>query len=743
MKQLIYFCASTAFLLSGILHSCGTAGKNETPSKEPIDYVNPYIGNISHMLVPTFPTVQLPNSLLRIHPNRKTHTDDLIHGFPLILTTHRGLSAFRIDPLNHIENEHNHPQGHSYHNEIITPYRYSVDLDEEEIEADFAPAHRAAIYRFTFKTGNANLLLTTPNGKFDAEENGFLAYQVIDPFLKVYAYIETDQKPVKTETRNNSLILSFDHPQINLRYSISYISGEQAKKNLKKEINHYDIETLAAAGREEWNKTLAKIKVEGKCENEKTVFYTALYRTYERMINISEDGHYYSGADHQVHPDNGIPFYTDDWLWDTYRAAHPLRVIIEPEAEQNMIQSLIRYAQQSPDGWLPTFPEIHGDNHAMNGNHGVAAIWDAYSKGLRNFDVEAAYEVARKTLTEKSLIPWRRIPITEPDRIYNEKGFFPALEPGEKETIEAVDPFEKRQAVAVTLAACYDDWCLSQMAKTLGKDDDYRFFRERSFNYRNIYNPQTGFFHPKNSRGNFIEPFNYIFSGGPGARDYYDENNGWTYRWELQYNIADLIELMGGAPTFIANLDRTFREPLGKSRQDFYFQHADHTGNTGQFSMGNEPSFHIPYLYVYAGEPWKTQKRIRTLLTQWFRNDLMGIPGDEDGGGMSAFVVFSSLGFYPVTPGLPCYVIGSPVFEKAEIHLNNGKTFTVQSLNYSPENKYIQSAKLNGKAWNKAWFTHRQLMQGGLLELTMGKHPNKQWASGPDAVPPSFEYENN
>jgi predicted alpha-1,2-mannosidase len=307
--------------------------------------------------------------------------------------------------------------------------------------------------------------------------------------------------------------------------------------------------------------------------------------------------------------------------------------------------------------------------------------------------------------------------------------------------MKEIDPFEKRQAVAVTLAACYDDWSLSQMAKSLGKMEDARFFKARSFNYRNIYNEKTGFFHPKNSKGNFIEPFDYIFSGGAGARDYYDENNGWIYRWELQHNIAGLIELMGGATSFIANLDQTFREPLGKGRQEFYAQHADHTGNVGQFSMGNEPCLHIPYLYAYAGEPWKTQKRIRTLLAQWFRNDLMGIPGDEDGGGMSAFVVFSSLGFYPVTPGLPVYVIGSPVFEKATIQLNNRKTFTVQALNYSPENKYIQSAELNGKKWDKAWFSHWELARGGILKLTMGKHPNKQWAAAPDAVPPSFEFE--
>jgi predicted alpha-1,2-mannosidase len=753
------FIPALVLLISGMCLSCATASKKDSVAKEPVDYVNPNIGNISHLLVPTYPTVQLPNSMLRVYPKRENYTSDLISGFPVVVTSHRGLSAFRIDPVNQVEEGNAILKGHSYHNEVITPYRYSVDLDEEEIRVDFAPSHQSAIYTFTFDKGNANIALTTGRGNLEITDEGIQGYQIIKDSVRIYLYLETEQKPTKTEIRRTdspekgwidaaaglggkqlaTVILSFDVPNVNIRYGISYISVEQAKNNLRKDIKDYDINALASAGREEWNRTLGKIQVDGCDENAKTAFYTALYRTYERMINISEDGRYFSGMDKQIHGDEGNPFYTDDWIWDTYRATHPLRIIIEPEMEQNMIRSFIAYAQQSTEGWLPTFPEIHGDNHAMNGNHGVATIWDAYSKGLRNFDINAAFEAAKKTLTEKSIIPWVRVPNTELDVIYKEKGYFPALEPGEKETISVVNSFEKRQTVAITLAACYDDWCLSQLAKSLGKEDDFNYFNRVSLNYRNIYNPQTGFFHPKNKQGKFIEPFDYIFSGGYGARDYYDENNGWTYRWDLQHNIADLIELMGGASGFVTNLDQTFREPLGKGRSEFYAQHADHTGNVGQYSMGNEPSFHIPYLYVYAGEAWKTQKRIRTLLKQWFRNDLMGIPGDEDGGGMSAFVVFSSLGFYPVTPGLPMYVIGSPVFEKATIQLDGGKTFTVQSLNYSPDNKYIQSAKLNGQEWNKAWFSHDDLMQGGILELTMGKQPNKQWASSPDVVPPSFE----
>jgi predicted alpha-1,2-mannosidase len=276
---------------------------------------------------------------------------------------------------------------------------------------------------------------------------------------------------------------------------------------------------------------------------------------------------------------------------------------------------------------------------------------------------------------------------------------------------------------------------LAQIAKTLGLEDDYRYFLKGSYNYRNLYNHDTHFFHPKDKNGKFIEPFDYRFSGGQGARDYYDENNGWIYRWDMHHNIGDLVRLMGSPQAFAANLDATFREPLGRSKYAFFAQLPDHTGNVGQFSMSNEPCMHIPYLYNYAGQPWKTQKRIRSLLKQWFRNDLMGVPGDEDGGGTTAFVVFSALGFYPVSPGMPSYNIGSPQFTYSKMDLGNGKYFEIEAINCSDTNKYIQSAKLNGKEWNKPWFNHDDIKDGGKLVLVMGNKANTAW--GTESPPPS------
>jgi len=743
MKLVLYKKVSILCLLFAFAESCCT--NNLQAQKTPVDYVNPYMGNISHLLVPTYPTVHLPYSMLRVYPERADYTSDQIAGLPVAVTSHRGSSAFNISPVNGTESPAQTIVKYSYDKERISPYRYSVYLDEENIQVDFAPSHQSGIYSFSFEKDKRNrLIINTRNGQLENDKKGITGYQIINGnSTKIYAYFETEQTPVSVEKstatagRNDSYVLTFDSKQINLRYGISFISSEQAKKNLRREINTYSVDEIAKAGREIWNKELGKIEVEGGSDNQKAVFYTSLYRTCERMVNISEDGRYYSAFDQQVHSDEGKPFYIDDWIWDTYRAVHPLRVLITADREVDMIISYIRMAQQSPDGWMPTFPEITGDAHAMNGNHAVAAIWDAYCKGLRGFDLEAAYKSCKSSLTQKSLLPWVKIPNTELDVFYHDKGYFPALKPGEKEYVSQVTAWEKRQPVAVTLAASYDFWCLSQIAKELGKKDDYAYFLKGSYNYRNLYNAETGFFHPKDIDGNFIQPFDYTFSGGQGARDYYDENNGWIYRWDVPHNPADLIRLMGSPEKFAENLDQTFREPLGKSKFEFFAQLPDHTGNVGQFSMANEPSLHIPYLYNYAGQPWKTQKRVRSLLKQWFRNDIMGVPGDEDGGGMSAFVVFSSMGFYPVTPGSPTYNIGSPIFNRIKIHLSAGKIFEIEAQNCSDENIYIQSATLNGDKWNKPWFSHSDIINGGKLILIMGDKANRNW--GTQSSPPSAE----
>lgn len=729
-------------------------GCNETPSpgKTPVDYVNPYIGTISHLLAPTYPTIHLPNSMLRVHPMRGEVTDNKLNGLPVFLSGHRGGFAFSLNPFQG-ENVYSAPNiGYDYDNEVIKPYFYSVYLDNVATLVNFAPSCQSAIYEFDFKGDKEpSVMLSAIGGELSVKGNVVSGYQNLDKKkeARTYLHLEVEQTPDSsysvTMDSNMSIVFKFSNKnrQLRVRYGISLISEEQAEKNMRREVSDCNVECLAEKGRMIWNNTLGKIKVQGE-EKDKVIFYTALYRTYERMICISEDGNYYNGFDGKVHSDNGNPFYTDDWLWDTYRAVHPLRCIIEPEKETDMINSYIRMAEYGTNYWLPLFPKITGDTYQMNSNHGIATIIDGYRKGLTGFDLEKAYKAGKEAITGKTLAPWSKGEKSGIlDTFFKEKGYFPALNPGEEETVPEINSWERRQPIAVSLGTYYDEWALSQVAKVLGKTDDYNDFLKRSLNYRILFNEKTKFFHPKNKEGFFIKPFDYRYSGGLGARDYYDENNGWIYRWDVQHNIADLIDLIGGREHFIDEMERMFNTPLGKPKYEFYAQLPDQTGNIGQFSIANEPSFHIPYLYNYAGQPWRTQKRIRNILDQWFRDDLMGMPGDEDGGGMSAFVVFSKLGFYPVTPGLPMYVIGSPAFENAEIQLLGGKSFRIKSLNYAPENKYIQSATLNGKKWDKSWFSHDELMQGGILEFTMGKYPQKTWASKIDDVPPSFEWSTN
>ncbi|TKG92863.1 glycoside hydrolase family 92 protein [Puteibacter caeruleilacunae] len=747
--MLIIFC---------FLSAC-TSNKDEKLVCEPVDYVNPYIGNISHLLVPTFPTIHLPNSMLRVIPARHDFTGDRLKGLSIVTTSHRGSSAFTVSPLAGNDEEMLPVYTYSYDREKVKPYSYEVYLDEEEIDVKFGVSHQAGIYKIKFTgTETKNLLINNKNGEISISDGAVSGYQFIgneirDFESKVYIYLETDKKALRTgileegqigeeqlaNGKNSCAVLQFAEAdkEIGVRYGVSFISAEQAKHNLYREIDGFNQEEVIAKGRTAWNDVLGKIKVTGGSNDDKTVFYTSLYRTYERPVCISEEGKYYSGFDQEIHDDNGTPFYTDDWIWDTYRATHPLRVLTEKEMERDIIRSFIRMAEQMDNFWMPTFPEINGDSRRMNSNHGVATVLDAYTKGLVDFNLEQAYQACKNAITEKTLAPWSGKPAGDIDQFFKEHGYLPALQEGEEETSEVVHSFENRQAVAVTLGTVYDEWCLSEIARILGKKEDAEYFLKRSYNYRKIFNHETDFFHPKDKNNEFIMPFDYRFSGGMGLRKYYGENNGWVYRWDVPHNVKDLIDLMGGRTQFVNNLERTFNEPLGRSKYSFYAQIPDHTGNVGQFSMANEPSLHIPYLYNYAGQPWRTQKRIRKLLEQWFRNDLMGVPGDEDGGGMSAFVLFSQLGFYPVTPGSGSYNIGSPIFERSEIDLGNGNTFTIVANNVSHENKYIQSAKLNGETIDQPWFKHDEIHNGGILELEMGPVANKKWGSSAEAIPPS------
>ena len=710
------------------------------PAQAQVEYVDPAMGGQGFMLEPTRPTVSLPNSMVRVYPVRKDQLDDQIHFFPLTIISHRLGELFWLMP------GAGSPQ--ACDQETETPYYYSTRFDGSLIQTEFTPTARCGYFRFTFPSGKPVVLLAnrfkgdladTGSNSISGTERITSEGHMSPGVMQAFVYGEFNA-PVKIETTSSDngkrLTISAQDGQkvLEFRYGISFLSVEQARQNLREEISAWNFDKTKRAARDRWNEVLGQIQIEGGAPEQKRVFYTSLYRCYERMVNISEDGQYYSAFDHQVHQDPR-PFYVDNWLWDTYRALEPLQTLLNPEMEADKLQSYVRMYQQS--GWLPCFAVLWGNHECMTGNHAAPWIADAWAKGITNFDLATAYEGVRKNSLEGTWLPWHKGPKCSLDDFLNEHGYLPALKVGDAETVSQVHRFERRQAVSVTLAQSYDDWCAAQLARDVNKDSDCQLFLKRAADYKNVFRQDKGHVWPKDADGNWIEPYTPGFSGGQGGRDYTTENNGYTYDWDVQHDLQGLFELMGGRANAEAKLDQLFREPLGMSKYEFWAKFPDASGLVGQFSMGNEPSLHIPYLYNYLGAPWKTQKRVRMLLDTWFTDTTLGMPGDEDGGGMSAFVVFSMMGLYPVTPGVPIYDLASPVFDRISIRLHNGKTFSIVCRNNSKDNKYIQGIKLNGRSQSQVWIRHANIINGGTLELEMGDTPNTQLGSNPTDFPPS------
>ncbi len=753
------FCAA-------FLAGCACLSSGQQP-KSPVDYVSPNIGGIGQLLTATIPYVQYPHGMARLYPvTTPGITDrylaDKIYGFPAgpaLLMASTGATE-TADASYASDFDHDF--------ETATPYYYEADLESWNIKAELTATPEAAYYRFTFPAdAHSHLKLSLAQ---DAElstlgDHAVAGSQKIDGPIaataastgetRQYFYVEFSRPMPSYQTwRGSSLthesrqsgdqigyVSDFQSAAgdvVEVRVGISYISAEQARRNLEREIPAWDFDGVKARARAVWNNALSGISTVGGTEGQRTIFYTALYRSLQRMTDITEDGRYYSGYDHAVHSAEGHDFYIDDGLWDTFRSLHPLQLLLEPQRQQDMIRSYVRMYQQSR--WMPSFPSVAGEQAVMIGHHASIFILDAYEKGYRDFDVEAAYEGMRKNALEATLLPWSRGPLTSLDKVYFDKGFFPALKPGEAETVPEVTD-ERRQAVSVTLENSYDDWCVAQLAKALGKQKDAAYFTGLAHNYQNVFNPAIGFMAPKSADGKWIEPFDPRLGGGQGARDYFTEVDSWLYTFNVQHDVAGLMNLMGGRAAFNSLLDRLFVEQYGTSKFKFLSQFPDATGLVGLYAQGNEPSFHIPYLYDFSGQPWKTQRRVRQLMDVWYGDGPLGIPGDDDGGETSSWYVLSAIGFYPVRPGSPEYEIGSPIFEKSVVRLGNGKDFTVVANHVSAQNKYIQSAQLNGQPLDRPWFRQSEIANGGTLVLEMGDRPNRAWGSAPQDAPPSMSVE--
>ena len=735
--------------------------------KEPVDYVSPNIGGIGQLLTATIPYVQYPHGMARLAPiTTPGITDrylaDKIYGFPAGPATLMASTGPAATTPAAYASDFDHDF------ETSTPYYYRADLLTWNIGAELTSTREAAYYRFTFPASahshlalslddHAELTVVGNDAVEGSERIEGTVGQTAETTgeTRAYFYAEFSAPFGSWQTWHGE---AFSHAatqsgdgigfvsdsaatsgqKIEVRVGLSYISTEQARRNLQREIPTWNFDHVKADARAEWNRALGAVHVEGGTESQRTIFYTALYRSLGRMTDITEGGRYFSGYDHKVHDAQGHDFYIDDGLWDTFRSLHPLQLLLDANQQQDMVRSYLRMYEQS--GWLPSFPSVAGEQAVMIGHHAAEFILDTYAKGYRDFNVEEAYAAMRKNATETTMLPWSRAPLTPLDHVYFDKGFFPSLAWDEKETVPEVTG-ERRQAVSVTIENSYDDWAVAQLAKALNKPEDAAYFTRLAHNYQNVFNPAIDFMAPKSADGKWVEPFDPKLGGGQGGRAYFTEVDSWLYTFGVQQDVAGLIHLFGSRDRFNAKLDQLFVEQYGTSKFAFLGQFPDATGLVGLYAQGNEPSFHIPYLYDFSGQPWKTQYRVRQLMDVWYGDGPLGIPGDDDGGETSSWYVLSAMGFYPVCPGSPVYEIGSPIFTRTDLRMGNGKVFSIVAHGASAQNKYIQSATLNGQPLLKPWFRHADIANGGTLVLEMGDHPNTNWGSALDDAPPSMSPE--
>lgn len=728
--------------------------------KTPVDYVYPYIGTINPKTRGTTPVIKVPGGAMGLFPSFTPEMQDMyladkIYGFPV------GFANVMVNTGEVKTGAGENASSYDHDLETATPYYYQALLEDPDINAEFTLTSNTVLFRFTLPENQTSHVLLSmmgnatfeikdnkviegsasggrPNGRSGGTRQTFFHVEMSKPAAAEGTWqsgvIEADSK---TQT-GRGIGLYFSYPTtshkdvVEMRIGVSSKSIEEARAFVSGEIGSMTFDQVKDKAKAEWNAELGLIKVEGGTEKERSLFYTTLCRTRSlRMGNV----------------------------WDTYRCAYPLQSIIKPEDTLKAIRGFVSTYEQT--GWLPS-------SGAMIGNHSTAVIVDAYMEGLRDFDVAKAYEGMRKNALEATMIPWKDGPgITELEQCYFDKGFYPALpadpvkvkasqepnndrltklpyqvkwlpEIGVDEWVKEVDPWHRRQSVSVTLEHSYDDWCLAQMAKELGKDDDYKLFIKRAHNYQNLFNPAIGLMAPKSADGKWVEPFDPKYSGGFAGEGYFAECNSWVYTWHVQHDVQGLINLMGGRDKFAAKMDELFTTGRSMDKLAFLGQFPDMTGLMGMYSQGNEPAFHIPYLYNYAGQPWKTQRKVREIMDLWYDTTPAGLSGDEDGGAMSSWYVFSAMGLYPECPGRPIFDIGSPVFAKTTINVGGGKTFVIEATDVSAQNKYIQSATLDGKPLNKPWINNSDVVNGGRLVFQMGSRPNKDWGSAPDAAAPSM-----
>jgi predicted alpha-1,2-mannosidase len=738
MKQLFFVIPLALFF------SC------KKSEKSPVDFVNPHIGTISHLLTTPSAKAYLPHSMMQIAPITVNGINDRflaqrIYGFPV------GNASFMPVSGKYASTADSCSGSFDRDFEIVTPYFISEQLDDYNANVEATIQSQSAWFRVKWGNEKDNFLVIFLPGEAEIvltdsfNLNGCNSFQGTKKYFHLNFSASFSVERIYSDSastgnrifgKDKTLVLKFKQPEISIKTGISFIDIAQAQQNLKREMADKQFEDVVQSAKNTWNEVLGKIEITSLTNDQKAIFYTAMYRTLNSMWNITEDGRCFSIFDKKVHSSGGRDFYTGDGLWDSYRVKHPLQLILNPQQQEDMLESYARMYKQY--GTMPVFPFPQGELTFMLGNHLAIFAADTWNKGYQNFDLKTVYEGLKKNALECTMLPDVNAPKTLLDDFYQVNGYFPALRETDAETEPVVSKFYRRQAVAVTLENSTDDYCIAQLADELGLKDDQALFAKRAANFKNVFNPATRFMSPKMADGKWVPGFDPMSGGRQAGRDYFAECNAWVYTFHVQHDVDGLISLFGSREAFTAKLDSLFQMQFPGYKFDFQKQFPDMTGLTGMHSQGNEPAFHIPYLYCYAGEPWKTQKIVRQIMDAWYFNHPMGLCGDDDDGALSAWYVFSAMGFYPVSPGMPYYVIGSPLFPETVLHLANGKEFRIVAKNVSKQNKYIQKSTLQNKNWDKPWFSHSDMMKGGILELEMGPKPNKNWGASPSAAPPSM-----
>lgn len=715
-----------------------TPAPQEKVEEDLIGYTNPMIG--TDFTGNTYPGAQVPFGMVQLSPDNGLPGWDRISGYYYPDSTIAGFSHTHLSgtgagdlydisfmPVTNPYKTGAEPLGiyssFSHNDESASAGYYRVLLKDYNINVELTATERCGIQRYTFPEAESSIFLNLKkamNWDFTADSH----IEIVDSCTirgyrhswgwspKQYIYFQTrfsrpfdafqlDTTAITTKDKGRigtAAIARFDfktkqNEEILVTTALSGTSMEAAARNLEAEAPKDDFDFYMKQAQENWTKELVKIEVTSDDADKKTIFYTAMYHAMLAPTIYSDvDGSYF-GPDGQVHQAEGWTNYSTFSLWDTYRASHPLFTYLQPERVSDMIQCFLHFYEQH--GALPLWNLYGWETDMMIGYHAVPVIVDAYLKGIGDFDPVKALEACVTTANRDD---YRSI------GFYKEKGY--------------VASDHENWSMSKTMEYAYDDYCIARMAEAMGEKEIADEFYRRSQNYRNVFNPETSFMQPRDSKGNFIpnyDPEAYI--------EDICESNGWQYYWSVAHDIDGLIELTGGEARFAERLDSMFTyETTDKSKLPIFS-----TGMIGQYAHGNEPGHHVIYLYNRIKQPWKTQQYAAQVMHTLYKNMPDGICGNEDCGQMSSWYVFSAMGFYPVDPISGQYEIGSPIFPEVKMYLANGKTFVVRAENVSDENIYIQSVTVNGQPYNKSYITHEMIMQGDTIHFVMGNKPGPVW----------------